>query len=76
MNYEMDGKVALVTGASGGIGRAAALAFARSRCVAGHKHGHWAKRIAVRKRTAHSRSVPIAGNVRPPDNRSCLFGGL
>ena len=30
MNYEMDGKVALVTGASGGIGRAAALAFARS----------------------------------------------
>lgn len=28
--YEMDGKVALVTGAAGGIGRAAALAFARS----------------------------------------------
>ena len=26
----MDGKVALVTGAAGGIGRAAALAFARS----------------------------------------------
>lgn len=28
--YAMDGKVALVTGAAGGIGRAAALAFARS----------------------------------------------
>lgn len=30
MNYEMDGKVAIVTGASGGIGRATALAFAQS----------------------------------------------
>jgi len=30
VNYGMDGKVALVTGASGGIGRAAALAFAAS----------------------------------------------
>lgn len=30
MNYEFDGKVALVTGASGGIGRATALAFAAS----------------------------------------------
>lgn len=29
-HYGMDGKVALVTGGSGGIGRAAALAFARS----------------------------------------------
>lgn len=30
IDYQMQGKVALVTGASGGIGRAAALAFARS----------------------------------------------
>jgi NAD(P)-dependent dehydrogenase (short-subunit alcohol dehydrogenase family) len=30
VNYGMDGKVALVTGAGGGIGRAAALAFAAS----------------------------------------------
>lgn len=30
MTYEFDGKVALVTGASGGIGRATALAFAAS----------------------------------------------
>ena len=30
MNYGMDGKVAIVTGASGGIGRATALFFARS----------------------------------------------
>ena len=30
IDYGMDGKVALVTGAAGGIGRAAALAFARS----------------------------------------------
>lgn len=30
MNYGMDGKVAIVTGASGGIGRATALAFAES----------------------------------------------
>lgn len=30
MNYGFDGKVALVTGASGGIGRATALAFAAS----------------------------------------------
>lgn len=30
MNYAFDGKVALVTGASGGIGRATALAFAAS----------------------------------------------
>lgn len=30
VNYGMEGKVALVTGAAGGIGRAAALAFARS----------------------------------------------
>lgn len=30
INYGFDGKVALVTGAGGGIGRAAALAFARS----------------------------------------------
>ena len=30
INYGLDGKVALVTGAGGGIGRAAALAFARS----------------------------------------------
>lgn len=30
VNYGMNGKVALVTGASGGIGRAAALAFAHS----------------------------------------------
>ena len=30
VNYGMNGKVALVTGASGGIGRAAALAFAAS----------------------------------------------
>lgn len=30
MNYGFDGKVALVTGASGGIGRATALAFAQS----------------------------------------------
>lgn len=30
MQYEFEGKVALVTGASGGIGRASALAFARN----------------------------------------------
>lgn len=30
INYGLDGKVALVTGAGGGIGRAAALSFARS----------------------------------------------
>ncbi len=30
INYGLDGKVALVTGAGGGIGRAAAIAFARS----------------------------------------------
>lgn len=30
IDYKLDGKVALVTGAAGGIGRAAALAFARS----------------------------------------------
>ena len=30
MNYGFDGKVALVTGASGGIGRATAVAFASS----------------------------------------------
>ena len=30
IDYGMDGKVALVTGAAGGIGRAAALTFARS----------------------------------------------
>ncbi|MGB5078506.1 MAG: SDR family NAD(P)-dependent oxidoreductase, partial [Sphingorhabdus sp.] len=30
MNYGFDGKVALVTGASGGIGRATAIAFASS----------------------------------------------
>ena len=30
MNYGMDGKVAIVTGASGGIGRATALAFSES----------------------------------------------
>ncbi len=30
MNYGFDGKVALVTGASGGIGRASAIAFAAS----------------------------------------------
>ena len=30
INYGMDGKVALITGAGGGIGRAAALAFAAS----------------------------------------------
>ncbi|MDE2436911.1 MAG: SDR family oxidoreductase [Sphingomonadales bacterium] len=30
INYGLDGKVALVTGAAGGIGRAAALVFARS----------------------------------------------
>ena len=30
INYGMDGKVALVTGAGGGIGRATALAFAQS----------------------------------------------
>ena len=30
MNFGFDGKVALVTGASGGIGRATALAFAAS----------------------------------------------
>ncbi|MEP0645109.1 SDR family NAD(P)-dependent oxidoreductase, partial [Parasphingorhabdus sp.] len=30
MNYGMAGKVAIVTGASGGIGRATALAFAAS----------------------------------------------
>ena len=30
MNYGFDSKVALVTGASGGIGRATALAFAAS----------------------------------------------
>ena len=30
MNYGFDGKVALVTGASGGIGRATAVAFAAS----------------------------------------------
>lgn len=33
MNYGFDGKVALVTGASGGIGRATALAFAASRAA-------------------------------------------
>jgi hypothetical protein len=33
MNYGFEGKVALVTGASGGIGRAIALAFAASGAV-------------------------------------------
>ncbi|MBP7136888.1 MAG: SDR family NAD(P)-dependent oxidoreductase, partial [Sphingomonadaceae bacterium] len=33
MRYEFDGKVALVTGASGGIGRATAIGFAKSGAV-------------------------------------------
>ncbi len=46
----LEGKVALVTGASGGIGRAIALAYGKAgAAVAVHYHGNEAKAEAVRK---------------------------
>ena len=46
----LEGKVALVTGASGGIGKAIALAYAKEgAAVAVHYHGNEEKAKAVQK---------------------------
>lgn len=73
------GKVALVTGAQQGIGRAIALAFGRegASVVVNYLDAQAAAEdIAARIRACGARAVAVAGNVaRPADVRSLLEAG-
>lgn len=73
---ELTGKTALVTGASRGIGRAAALSFARAGCnvVLGYRQDETAARNVVEDiRVAGRHAIAVAGDVRERDTFERLF---
>lgn len=66
MNIRLDGRVALVTGASSGIGRRAALALAEAGadvCVQGHTHMAEAEAVAHAAMRAGRRAIAVKADV-------------
>lgn len=81
----MDGKTAIVTGATSGMGRATALLFARegARVVAGGRDRERGRELAAEIRSAGGAVEFVAGNAAEPQNADSLvqtaaraFGGV
>lgn len=72
----MDGKVALVTGAGSGIGRASVMAFARAgaRVVAADLHGDAAAETASLARAEGGEADSVQSDVTDPDSVAAMVG--
>src|SRR5262245_2088618 len=79
MNEPLDGKIALVTGASRGIGRAIALKLARSGCdvaIFYHNSHEEAEAVCAAIRGQGRRSLAVQADVSDPESVGEAFGTL
>lgn len=79
MQLRLEGKIALVTGASRGLGRATALAFAREGATIGlsyHRSEEQARRVLSEIETTGGRGLLLRADVRDPESVKAMVEAL